>query len=62
MRTRGGDYRPSGRERGAIEDIRESVGPDTDIIYHDKRGTGPTLINPDQQSNWRPAPERHRKR
>jgi hypothetical protein len=60
MRTRGG-YRPSARERGAIEDVRKQLGPDVDIIYHDKRGKGPSLINPDLQPDWKPAPEKHRK-
>jgi RHS repeat-associated protein len=60
MRHRGG-FAPSGRERGAIEDIREGVGPDKTIIYHDKRGVKPSLINPDQQPDWKPAPPRHRK-
>jgi hypothetical protein len=60
MRTRGGVH-PSARERGAIEDIRKEVGNSTDIIYHDKLGKHPTLINPDLQKNWKPAPIKHRK-
>src|SRR5262249_55960913 len=59
MRSRGG-YRPSARQRGAIEDLRQAVGPNRDIFYHDKRGRGPTLLNPDLQPNWRPAPRRYR--
>src|SRR5262249_15769449 len=43
MRTRGG-LRPSGRERGAIEDIRKKF-PDATIIFHDKMGKLPSLIN-----------------
>ncbi|MBL7188439.1 MAG: hypothetical protein ISS70_19100 [Phycisphaerae bacterium] len=60
MRTRGG-YRPSSRERGAIEDVRKVVGDEVDIIYHDKMGKNPSLINPDKQSGWKPASPRHRK-
>lgn len=55
MRSRGG-YRPSARERAAIEDIRKQVGPNTPIIFHDKMGVGPSLINPDLQPGWKPAP------
>jgi hypothetical protein len=58
MRTRGG-FRPSARERGAIEDIRKA-NPNARIIFHDKRGYGPSLIDPDLQPNWRPAPRTHR--
>ena len=58
MRTRGG-FRPSGRERAAIEDIRKAR-PDATIIFHDKRGRAPSLVNPDLQPNWRPAPTRRR--
>jgi hypothetical protein len=58
MRTRGG-FRPSARERGAIEDIRKA-NPNATIIFHDKRGRAPSLINPDLQPNWRPAPRKHR--
>jgi hypothetical protein len=59
MRSRGG-FRPSSRERGNIEDLRLEVGPDVDILFHDKLGKGPTLINPDLRRDWRPAPRRHR--
>ena len=55
MRTRGG-FRPNGRERAAIEDIRKTVGPDRTIIFHDKSGRLPSLINPDLQPGWNPAP------
>lgn len=60
MRSRGG-FQHSGRERGAIEDIREGIGAEGTIIYHDKKGIKPSLINPDQQSNWKPAASKHRK-
>ncbi|MDZ4185275.1 MAG: hypothetical protein U1D97_09885, partial [Desulfuromonadales bacterium] len=60
MRSRGG-YHPSARERGAIEDLRKVVGDGVDIIYHDKRGVGPSLINPDKYLDWKPAPKRHRR-
>ncbi|MCX5690774.1 MAG: hypothetical protein NTV94_13495 [Planctomycetota bacterium] len=59
MRSRNG-YRPSARERGAIEDLRR-VAPDRTIIFHDKLGKLPSLINPDLQAGWRPAPSRYRK-
>ena len=55
MRKRGG-YRPSARERGAIEDIRKEVGSEVDIIFHDKLEKGPTLINPDLYPDWKRAP------
>jgi hypothetical protein len=55
MRTRGG-LRPAGRERAAIEDIRKAVGPNRTIIFHDKNGRLPSLINPDLQPGWRAAP------
>lgn len=54
MRTRG-RLRPSGRERAAIEDIRKAR-PNATIIFHDKYGRLPSLINPDLQPDWRPAP------
>jgi len=60
MRTRGGKLRPSSRERGAIEDLRKAR-PDADIHFHDKRGQQPSLLNPDQQPDWKPAPSKHRK-
>jgi RHS repeat-associated protein len=60
MRSRSG-YRPSARERAAIEDIRGAVGKDVTIIFHDKRGVGPSLIDPDLQPTWKPAPARLRK-
>ncbi len=59
MRSRGG-YRPSARERAAIEDIRKQVGPNTTIIFHDKMGAGPSLINPDLQPGWKPVPRAQR--
>lgn len=59
MRTRGG-LRPSGRERGAIEDLRKAVGPNRTIIFHDKYGRLPSLINPDLQPGWKPAPRKWR--
>src|SRR5262249_17292807 len=59
MGTRGG-FGPDGLERAGIEDIRKAVGPDVTIIYHDKLGQGPSLVNPDLQSDWRPAKIRHR--
>ncbi|MBK8208244.1 MAG: hypothetical protein IPK87_15815 [Planctomycetes bacterium] len=58
MRTRGG-FRPSARERAAIEDIRKAR-PDATIIFHDKQGRLPSLINPDLQPNWRAAPPKRR--
>lgn len=60
MRSRGGTLRPSSRERGAIEDIRKAE-PDVDIHFHDKRGKQPSLLNSDQEPDWKPAPSRHRK-
>jgi hypothetical protein len=60
MRWRGG-FRPSARERGAIEDIRKAVGSSVEIIFHDKHGIGPSLINPDLQPGWRTAPIKYRK-
>jgi hypothetical protein len=59
MRSKGG-FRPNARERGAIEDIRKALGPNADIIFHDKKGLGPTLINPDKQPNWKAAPKSRR--
>jgi hypothetical protein len=56
MRSRGGSYRPSARERAAIEDVRQQVGNEATIIFHDRNGRLPTLINPDLQPGWRPAP------
>jgi hypothetical protein len=60
MRYRGDRYSPSADQRAAIEDVRYSLGDDATIIFHDKLGKGPTLINPDQQLNWRPAPAKLR--
>ena len=44
MRTRGG-FRPSSRERGAIMDIREALGDNVRIVFHDKKGQV-TLMTP----------------
>jgi hypothetical protein len=59
MRTRGG-LSPDGLERAAIEDIRKAVGSNRTIIYHDKFGHLPCLVNPDLQPNWRPANPKYR--
>ena len=61
MRTRGG-FRPSSRERGAIMDIRQSeyLTENAKIIFHDKSGRI-TLINPDQQPDWKTPSNKHRK-
>jgi hypothetical protein len=59
MRQRSG-LRPSGRERAAIEDIRKQE-PASTIIFHDKLGNLPSLINPDLHPTWRPAPSNLRK-
>ena len=59
MRWRGG-FRPSARERGAIEEMRRA-NPLATIIYHDRLGRYPTLINPDLQPGWEPAPKWHRR-
>ncbi len=59
MRSRDG-FRPSARERGAIMDIRETLGDDVKIVFHDKKGKV-TLINPDLQNDWRKPSSKHRK-
>ena len=59
MRTRGG-FRPSARERGAIMDIREAVGDNVRIVFHDKRQRV-TLINPDKADDWKEPSKKHRK-
>ena len=59
MRTRGG-FRPSSRERGAIMDIREALGDDVRIIFHDKKGRV-TLIDPDKADDWKEPSKKHRK-
>ena len=60
MRTRGG-FTPSSRERGAIMDIRQKLGNDVKIVYHDKKGRV-TLINPDLDTkNWKAPSDKHRK-
>lgn len=59
MRTRGG-FRPSSRERGAIMDIREALGDDVRIVFHDKKGRV-TLIDPDKADDWKVPSKKHRK-
>ena len=59
MRVRG-EFRPSSRERGAIMDIREALGNDVKIVFHDKKSRV-TLINPDKADNWLVPDEKHRK-
>jgi hypothetical protein len=59
MRSRGG-FRPSSRERGAILDIRESLGDNVRIVFHDKKGKV-TLINPDKSPDWKAPADKHRK-
>jgi len=59
MRTRGG-FRPSSRERGAIMDIREALGDDVRIVFHDKKGRV-TLIDPDKGDDWKVPSKKHRK-
>lgn len=59
MRTRGG-FRPSSRERGAIMDIREALGDDVRIVFHDKKGRV-TLIDPDKADDWKKPNKKHRK-
>ncbi len=59
MRTRGG-FRPSSRERGAIMDIREALGDDVRIVFHDKKGRV-TLIDPDKADDWKKPSKKHRK-
>lgn len=60
MRSRGGQLRPSARERAAIEDLRKAR-PDADIYFHDKHGQHPPLKNPDLDPSWRRAPSKLRK-
>ena len=60
MRSRGGTLRPSARERGAIEDLRKKE-PDNTIVFRDKHGQHPPLVNPDLKPDWKPAPTKHRK-
>ncbi|WP_308441978.1 RHS repeat domain-containing protein [Capnocytophaga canimorsus] len=59
MRTRGG-FKPSSRERGAIMDIREALGDDVKIVFHDKKQQV-TLINPDKADDWKIPNKKHRK-
>jgi len=59
MRTRGG-FRPSSRERGAIMDIREALGDNVRIVFHDKKGQV-TLIDPDKADDWKEPSKKHRK-
>ena len=59
MRSRGG-YRPSSRERGAIMDIRETLGDDVKIVFHDKKSRV-TLINSDKADDWLVPNDKHRK-
>ena len=59
MRSRGG-FHPSSRERGAIMDIREALGDDVRIIFHDKKQRV-TLIDPDKGENWKIPSAKHRK-
>ena len=59
MRSRGG-FRPSARERGAIMDIREALGDEVRIVFHDKRQRV-TLINPDKADDWKEPNKKHRK-
>ena len=59
MRSRGG-FHPSSRERGAIMDIREALGDDVRIIFHDKKQRI-TLIDPDKGENWKIPSAKHRK-
>ncbi|MEB3041876.1 RHS repeat domain-containing protein [Capnocytophaga gingivalis] len=59
MRTRGG-FRPSSRERGAIMDIREALGDNVRIVFHDKKGRV-TLIDPDKADDWKEPSKKHRK-
>jgi len=59
MRSRGG-FRPSSRERGAIMDIREALGDDVKIVFHDKKSRV-TLINPDKADDWQTPNKRYRK-
>ena len=59
MRTRGG-FRPSSRERGAIMDIREALGDDVRIVFHDKKGRV-TLIDLDKADDWKVPSKKHRK-
>ena len=58
MRSRGG-FRPSSRERGAIMDIREALGDDVRIVFHDKKQRV-TLIDPDKADNWKEPSKRYR--
>ena len=58
MRSRGG-FRPSSRERGAIMDIREALGDDVRIVFHDKEQRV-TLIDPDKADNWKEPSKRYR--
>ena len=59
MRSRGG-FRPSSRERGAIMDIREALGDEVKIVFHDKKSRV-TLINPDKADDWLIPNKRYRK-